>query len=493
MSTSSFNVSWYDPNGGMHTTVGTIVDNAATANPSFPLILLLHGGGGNINDMANPALNYGPIMCDVNWAPPAKLDRGWHAYPNAGIWGFNTSPSKSGSGLQGALAQFGYTVLNYGQAGPNDTIQLPAAELDALVHHVLENYFSTKRLILVCHSRGGLLARLFLQRNRNDLDILNRIAGVVTLHTPHLGSEVADVVSTLHNGIMALASSNPAPAGSPAHDIIDQGLGLIDKQVINPCILELKPSSAFLADLAAQEATPLPVAIPIHTFGGTNPRLLSLFVSNFDAISALPQWHLPPFHWITSQSLVVNLLDGTPVANACPEERAGGDLLVADACSHLPFEASHHTEQQNHATALCDTALQADLRAVLATMRSNAAFVSQGVPPSMIGGKTYPVSIMMKNTGTSTWMPGVHFPFCLASERYGDNPPSWSIWGMGHHDVPAPVPPGTTVRFDFSVTAPAAAGSYHFQWRMRQDGVEAFGETTPDVLVSVTAAAVAAA
>lgn len=481
MSTSSFNVSWYDPSGGLHTTVGTIVDNAATANPSFPLILLLHGGGGNINDMADPALNYGPIMCDVGWAPPAKIDRGWHPYPNAGTWGFNTSPPKRGSGLQEALAQFGYTVLNYGQAGPNDTIQLPAAELDALVRHVLENYFSTKRLIFVCHSRGGLLARLFLQRNRNDLDILNRIAGVVTLHTPHQGSEVP---TSLHDAILSLR--NTYPLAAPA-------LVVVDKMVMNPCNTELAPSSAFLTNLRDQEATPLPVAIPIHTFGGTNPRLLSLFVSNFDAISAVPQWHMPPFHWITSQSLVVNLLDGTPIANLCPEERAGGDVLVADARSHLPFEAGHHTEQQNHATALCDPALQADLRTVLATMRSNAAFVSQGVPTSMIGGTTYSVSIMMKNTGTSTWMPGVHFPFCLASERYGDNPPSWSIWGMGHHDVPASVPPGATVRFDFTVTAPAAAGSYHFQWRMRQDGVEAFGEATPDVVVSVTAAAVAAA
>jgi hypothetical protein len=313
-----------------------------------------------------------------------------------------------------------------------------------------------------------------LQRNRNDLNVLSRITGVVTLHSPHQGSEVADVATDVHIAITALRS-DPNNAGlQPVFDFLDA-------HVMNPCIPELSPSSAFLTNLRAGETTPLPVAIPIHTFGGTNPRLISVFLSIFDWMSAVPQWHLPPFHWRTNQVDMLNFMDGTPISLICPEEGLGGDVLVTDTRSHLPNEASHRSHAVNHANALCDASIQSDVCSVLATMGSNAAYITQSILPSMTPGSTQPVSITMTNTGTSTWISGVNCPFRLGTQNPQDN----STWGINRKDVPYSVAPGATVTFSFSITAPSTPGIYHFQWRMVQENIEWFGATTPDVQVFV--------
>ncbi|WP_426117535.1 RHS repeat-associated core domain-containing protein, partial [Massilia sp. PWRC2] len=45
--------------------------------------------------------------------------------------------------------------------------------------------------------------------------------------------------------------------------------------------------------------------------------------------------------------------------------------------------------------------------------------------------------------------------------------------------------PGQTAGYTFQVTAPAAAGTYNFQWKMVQDQVEWFGATSPNLAIQV--------
>jgi hypothetical protein len=106
-------------------------------------------------------------------------------------------------------------------------------------------------------------------------------------------------------------------------------------------------------------------------------------------------------------------------------------------------------------------------------------FVDQTVPPQMAADGSYTVSIRMRNTGAAAWTP-------TETYRIGSlNPIDNEVWGFRRVAVPGVIAPGTEATFTFALKAPRTPGEYNFQWRMVQDGVEWFGEETPNVLVTV--------
>jgi len=117
------------------------------------------------------------------------------------------------------------------------------------------------------------------------------------------------------------------------------------------------------------------------------------------------------------------------------------------------------------------------LRSQLQT--NDATFVSQTVPTSMTAGQTISVSVKMKNTGTTTWTDAT---YKLGSQNPVDN----MTWGMNRVATPGSIAPNQEVTYTWDVTAPATAGTYNFQWQMRQSGVEWFGTMSQNVAVTVT-------
>jgi RHS repeat-associated protein len=112
----------------------------------------------------------------------------------------------------------------------------------------------------------------------------------------------------------------------------------------------------------------------------------------------------------------------------------------------------------------------------------NAAMpISQSVPATMTAGGVYTVTINMKNTGNTTWTSGA--AYSLGSRNPFDN----GTWGGSRVALPYDIPPDGFAQFTFQVTAPAAPGSYNFQWAMVQDGVEWFGAASQNVVINVNA------
>lgn len=114
-----------------------------------------------------------------------------------------------------------------------------------------------------------------------------------------------------------------------------------------------------------------------------------------------------------------------------------------------------------------------------AEAQNGAQFVSFGPPPGQMNpGQVYAVSMTMANTGASPWIPGTH--------RLGSvNPQDNLHWGMTRVDLATTVYPGQAYTFSFSITAPASAAVYAWDWRMVHEGVEWFGEYSPTIWVTV--------
>jgi len=116
-----------------------------------------------------------------------------------------------------------------------------------------------------------------------------------------------------------------------------------------------------------------------------------------------------------------------------------------------------------------------------ASLPRSSTVVGQSVPAYMDAGLSYLVSVTMQNNGSNTWTQAESYR--LGSQNPQDN----YTWGLNRVDLPASVPPGGQVTFSFYVTAPYNAGTYNFQWRMVQDGVEWFGDATPNIQINVFA------
>ncbi len=112
-----------------------------------------------------------------------------------------------------------------------------------------------------------------------------------------------------------------------------------------------------------------------------------------------------------------------------------------------------------------------------------AQFIAQSVPSTLTVGETYPVTVTMKNTGTTTWTAG-------SAHRLGSESPRDNLtWNLGRVVLSssAQIAPGQQNTFSFNVKAPSLAGDYVFQWGMVQDSVAWFGDKTSAVTVRVNA------
>jgi hypothetical protein len=112
---------------------------------------------------------------------------------------------------------------------------------------------------------------------------------------------------------------------------------------------------------------------------------------------------------------------------------------------------------------------------------SNALFVGSGTTSPLTPGQSSTAVVVLQNIGGTTWVAGSANPFRLGTQNPQDN----ATWGRNRVELPHDVAPGDEVSFEFPITAPSTPGTYHFQWRMVQEGITWFGDFTNDVPVVV--------
>lgn len=376
-----------------------IPDNAAK---DAPLVVLLHGTGGDIHDMSDPAVH--PRWNYERVALGTIQDRGRHDYPNVGYWSVGIDPLVPVEGWAPFLNANGFPTLNYGQVGQNgengqngehkpfQRLPQDVAELRAILDAIEARHkggaelpgfepVKDRRIVMIGHSRGGIVARQALvDMAATSMSAVARISTLITLHSPNLGSTLANTAIAASNalpGWRAQLAGLPAPAAGVAAAIagLDHLLAMVESEASAPAYQDYSVGSPVLGAIAAAEPVP---GIEYHTFGGLRPVVFNVRGWAFTLGSAIPEFQLPPFHWETGYQVLMTV---PPPVLLLPELTAGiGDLLVAAPMARLPF-SFHLDNWINHAEALWDPALKIQVLAILRRGPLPSSFVITCVTP----------------------------------------------------------------------------------------------------------------
>jgi pimeloyl-ACP methyl ester carboxylesterase len=222
------------------------------------------------------------------------------------------------------LREKGYPVITWSQTRPAGPIDSAVLELDEMVRIAVN--LTKSGIILVGHSRGGLIARKYLLVNNRDM------RGLITISTPHKGSSVARF------------SKYIAPLVSLINPVIPAGekgtLAFAVKRILeflrSRALKELLPESDFFSSL---HDSPFD-HISYTSVGGTDPTLFTVY--NFSFPDA--------FEKVIPQRFY-------------PEEMRGGkgDGLVTAESSRMPWASEHENYACNHAWILFDEGVKKKL------------------------------------------------------------------------------------------------------------------------------------
>lgn len=349
-------------------------------DPSLPSVFLIHGNHNSAKDWTKPST----LEQHYDYRDhPGQKRIGEKNAPNAGIYKVAASPwlEVDGQSWVGFLRGKGYTVAGYTQSPGTIAEVLDEAEeaLDQFLRDTAAlNPSSPPSVAILAHSRGGLIARHLLKRKGTA----GRVQWLVTLHTPHRGSEMAIAPDRIADeAVEAVGGANlPEPFKSQLRALA-RTIASPLRRMIDDQSREMRPGSAMFRALELGER-PLD-GVRYFTFGGTNPNYYRFYVWTFTPMSSVPQfkgfdeyfiWEVKPAEVGPASPMYASVRD------IAPEITPGkGDGLVSDARAHLPeaFRAEHVTGNLNHAEVLWDRPLQGRVDRILRGGTRTAAAVTR--------------------------------------------------------------------------------------------------------------------
>lgn len=226
------------------------------------------------------------------------------------------------------LRQREYPVVTWSQQRPAAPIHAVVPELASAITRA--RTLSREGVILIGHSRGGLIARKYLAETGDTIRCL------MTIATPHRGSAIA---KTAHYVAPLLPKIEPFIPDNDRSSIA-RALNRLREFLAGGSLQELLPESTFFRTL--QDA-PLAGTTYISA-GGTNPVLFMIGSLPFPVI----------FEKVIPEHLYPDEL-----------KQGKGDGLVSAESSRLPWADEHYLFGCNHAEILFDRAVRAPLAEVI--------------------------------------------------------------------------------------------------------------------------------
>jgi hypothetical protein len=276
------------------------------------------------------------------------------------------------------LSLSGFPLLTYSQVGalmvPFD--RGPVAQFKEFMRIVQRDLmrdpaYEKRQLVIVGHSRGGLIARAFLgdSEARAGAGVhFPRVNGLVTISSPHHGSHMAlmdDKIIELLSSIQKIVPDLPNDVGER---VLERLKVKIDEYV-GAHGDEIEPGSALFQALEAQE--PIAKRVRCISVGGTSPRLMRIYLWAYTLGSLVPKWSEGwpiRFHW---RARPMEAKGASPIPDGLPLKLFGievdeilpgrGDGLTADERCRFPdsFNAEEHLSvAASHAEELWSAELQ---------------------------------------------------------------------------------------------------------------------------------------
>jgi pimeloyl-ACP methyl ester carboxylesterase len=365
--------------GHEHGFLEVLPHDPAERRPDREVVVLLHGLGGNKSDWAFPAwrgFHWNHRATPQNrtsnnhFTPPYANPLDWlDALTNFSLSDMSTSVRC----WEGMLRAVGHTVVNFSQDGPQAEVEVPLDQFETTIvpfirTQLLVGPLAGKKVTLLCHSRGGILARAYIA-NRTA-EATQWIDRVVTLASPHQGTLAPLAKQRLANAAASLLVG-PILSLAGVDDLLVWALDKVTGWLSETDgANQLLPGNSMFSDLVDPADVP---GIQFLTFGGTSVRYTRLYYwlytesSFFPNLSDFPDarfdWELYP----VELPIISPMLDQLPDPVVDDEQDNGeGDGLVADARASLPG-TQHVSMPFNHAEALWDESIFQQVASILGT------------------------------------------------------------------------------------------------------------------------------
>lgn len=341
-----------------------------------PVVVLIHGLGMTEGvwtetykgRLLGGILPFRYVLTDLH-NDPSALNLGFHnSEPKRRIRGITLSkPLESLTDPPEPLWQYlqgqGYDLITWSQRRPSGPLEEGVKELDYILS-LAKKRFPKRRFILIGHSRGGLIARVYLDKL---YDYSCEIAGLITLSTPHHGSRLASFGKIMTPVLKALSMLLPDEIGEVKSESLKRAEHLIKriKDISRgEAFTELSPGSGFLKSLRDRKIEDIYYA----TFGGTNSTFTRVYIMEYDKASYMKNEN--GFEWKVEAKVLFSIPDilsrFTPAGFVPEELKPGkGDGLVSARSAHLEWSDEKHNLPLNHAMMLIDPEMKRRLLKIL--------------------------------------------------------------------------------------------------------------------------------
>lgn len=368
---------------------------SCAADPTRPAILLVHGLHQDARTWTAPSST--EYAYDYNNHPGNTRIGETHDLPNQGIYKIGKSKWLYGDEEHRAawdkannwfdfLVQQGFTVATWSQKQLTMADAMPSARVafdSLLAQTAARSPTAPPPVALIAHSRGGLVVRALLKEKGSS----GRVKWVITLHSPHQGSELGRTPGKLAAEIVDLIDccAPPvitAPLKVQLKELAVEAMRPMTKLFMDDESRELSPGSPLIRSLADGEKKLEDVTY--YTVGGTNPRVYRLYTWLFDIESTKPQYSTEHGQYFVWRVKPVEITTVSPildqVRNFAPEVTPGeGDALVSNASARLPWSI-HITTDLNHAELLWNRPLMSKVAGLI----DGAVASRKGLPATTV-------------------------------------------------------------------------------------------------------------